>query len=208
MKHFIDHIEKQLQQELPGPEAQYAMAHGSRRSAAIPPEHARQAAVLALFYPKGKDWNLIFLERVANEKDRHSGQISFPGGSYDQEDGTLDQTALREAEEEVGVPANQIELLGALSSLYIPVSNFQVQPYVGFVSYEPQFQPQQSEVHALLETPFSTFLQEENRQITNLKIHENLWLKEVPYFQVAGKVIWGATAMMMNELVTIAQRGK
>ena len=107
--------------------------------------------------------------------------------------------------EEVGVDANKIELLGELSSLYIPVSNFQVFPYVGFIDFTHEFQGQQSEVAAILETPFSTFLEGENRRKKDLEVlGGQLTLKDVPYFQVQEKVIWGATAMMMSELVAVA----
>lgn len=206
--YFIKQLEGRLSAPLPGPEAQYKMAHGSRKGLYGHPDNAKQAGVLALFYPKAQDWHLVFIERVSNLKDRHSGQISFPGGRFEPADQNLANTAVREAEEEIGIAQKDIQLLGALSHLYIPVSNFLVHPYIGFVDYTPQFQPEVSEVAGLLETPFKTFLQEENVAQKAIHLPGNLVLKDVPHFKVGNKVIWGATAMMMSELVVLTQQLK
>ena len=204
MKDFIQHLANRLQQPLPGPEAQFRMAHVARREATPHPPNARQAAVLALFFPKKNDWHLVFIERDgSNPNDRHGGQISFPGGKYEKEDQTLENTALREAEEEVGVDAAQIKVLGNLTSLYIPVSNFQVNPFVGYIEQTPQFRPQATEVRAILEAPFRHLTDHYNRKNIDLPITPQLTLRNVPYFDVFGKVLWGATAMMLSELIEV-----
>ncbi len=206
MDDFILRLADKLQQPLPGREVQYRMAHGARQSDVPVPGNARQAAVLALFYPKADEWHLVFIERDAsNPNDRHGGQISFPGGKYEEGDGTLANTALREAEEEVGVDASKIELLGALTNLYIPVSNFQANPYVGFMRETPTFVRQEREVRSILEVSFSLFQQPEIVQTIDLQLAQNLILKRVPYFNLLGKVVWGATAMMLNELLAILE---
>ena len=205
MDYFIKQLQDRLTGALPGAEAQYRMAHGSRKGLYGHPENAKKAGVLALFYPKAQDWHLVFIERVSNHKDRHSGQISFPGGRFEPADGHLGNTALREAEEEIGIAQKDVQVLGALSQLYIPVSNFLVHPYVGFIDYTPNFQPEVSEVANILETPFKAFLQKENVAKKAIQLPGNLVLKDVPHFSVANKVIWGATAMMMSELVVLAE---
>ena len=205
MNAFITQLKKELAKPLPGLAAQHKMSTVTRQYNAEAPSDARKAGVLALFYPKDTDWHLIFIERVTNKNDRHSGQISFPGGKVDATDPSYEYTALREAEEEVGVAANSINLLGSLTKLYIPVSNFLVHPFVGFLDYTPTFQAQQSEVQALLEAPFSTFLKEETIKKKTLHINQ-FTLKDVPYYEVKEKVIWGATAMMMSELVEVARQ--
>ncbi|GAB5552112.1 MAG: CoA pyrophosphatase [Saprospiraceae bacterium] len=206
MEEFIKQLEGRLSEPLPGPDAQYQMAHGSRKGLYGHPDDAKQAGVLALLYPKSEDWHLVFIERVSNHKDRHSGQISFPGGRFEVSDQNLANTALREAEEEIGITQKDVQILGALSKLYIPVSNFLVHPYVGFIDYTPSFSPEASEVADILETPFKTFLNKENIAQKAIHLPGNLTLKDVPHFNVENKVIWGATAMMMNELVVLTQQ--
>lgn len=206
MDDFIQRLADKLQRPLPGRDVQYKMAHASRLPDFPVPPHARQAAVLALFYPKAAEWHLVFIERdSSNPNDRHGGQISFPGGRYEEGDGTLANTALREAEEEVGISAQKVEILGALTDLYIPVSNFQAHPFVGFTAETPVFVPQVKEVRAILEVPFSLFQQPEIVQTIDLQLAENLILKRVPHFNLFGKVVWGATAMMLNELLALTE---
>ncbi len=201
MQYFIEQLNEKLKQPLPGAEAQYSMAHVARRTHLPAPPGARKAGVLALFYPENGDWNLVFIERTSgNPNDRHSGQISFPGGQYDPADGSLVNTALREAHEEIGVPPEAVSLAGRLTELYIPVSNFLVHPVVGYALVKPAFQPQPEEVASILEAPFSRFLAPETVKLTDITVMQNLTLKDVPYFDVGGKVIWGATAMILGEL--------
>lgn len=204
MDSFINHLQDRLAQPLPGREAQFRMAHLDRRYLPPPPPDARLAGVLALFFPKNEDWHLVFIERKSNNpKDRHGGQISFPGGKFEKEDGHLQQTALREAHEEVGVDHSTVTILGRLTELYIPVSNFLVNPFVGFVDYTPRFLPQIEEVNGILEVPFSVFQQQEGRQTTEVLLGNQIRISDVPYFNLNGKVMWGATAMMMSELVAV-----
>lgn len=199
-----------LKAPLPGVEAQYKLAHVLRKHAPSPASDARRAAVLALFYPapnEGKHReNLVFIQRSSRDpRDRHAGQISFPGGSQEPEDKNLAATATRETWEEIGVPEAEIEVLGALTELYIPVSNFLVAPFVGFIDHRPNFIRQESEVDVVLEIPFDTFLDPASRQLMDKELSNGMKLTNVPYWNVPGHRIWGATAMITSELVELVK---
>lgn len=201
---MINLIEKRLRQELPGRPAQYKMAHAVRTNYPPPPPDARIACVMALLYPKADDWHLVLIERMSNNpNDRHGGQISFPGGSMDKTDHSLVDCALRETHEEIGVPENKIKVLGQLTDLYIPVSNFQVHPFVGALDYTPQFIPQPSEVKSILEAPLKQFQNPDTIQKTDLRLSGNIILKNVPYYNINKHVVWGATAMMLSEFLEV-----
>jgi 8-oxo-dGTP pyrophosphatase MutT (NUDIX family) len=124
----------------------------------------------------------------------------------EEDDETLAAAALREAQEEVNIDPNKVKLLGQLSDLYIPVSNFLVYPFVGFTKERPDFNPQLSEVKEILEVPLVDFLNKDNTKMTDIKINKHITLKEVPYYDIRQKVIWGATAMMLSELLTVIKR--
>lgn len=202
---LITTLEEKLQRgTLPGREVQYQMAHVIRRRYEPVPAQARKAGVLALFYPKDSDWHIVLIERNSSHPDdRHGGQISFPGGKFEEGDRSLADTALREAHEEVGVDPGTVQLIGELTELYIPVSNFLVKPYVGYTTVTPRFRPQLSEVRAIVETPVELLKRPEARRSTDLQLAENITLRNVPYFDVGGKIVWGATAMMLNELLEV-----
>ena len=207
-KNLISRIEKKLSNGLPGREAQLKMAaHAARSGYLIAPTDAHRAGVLALFYPKLSDWHIVLIERgSSNPNDRHRGQISFPGGRYEEEDQHISNTALRETEEEVGVDASQVQLLGPLTDLYIPVSNFKVDPFVGFTETTPKFIPQEDEVQNILEVPVSELIRPENLKMKHLVVREGFTLKDVPYFHLMNKTVWGATAMMLSELIEVIKR--
>ena len=108
-------------------------------------------------------------------------------------------SAVREAEEEIGVPRSGVRVLRDLTPLYIPVSNFLVHPFVGMTDQRPDFLPQPEEVAQILEVPLRTVLDPGIRQVTDLQIHSGFTLKDVPYFDLSGHVVWGATAMILSE---------
>lgn len=205
MYEFIQSLKEALKQPLPGREAQFRMAHVGRRAYMEAPADARKAGVLVLLFPEKDDWHVALMERSShNPNDRHGGQISFPGGSFDPEnDPSLLHTALREAHEEMGIEPKEAEVLGALTDLYIPVSNFHVFPFVACLRTAPVFVPQEEEVSAILTAPISFFTDEKSVQITELVLGGNFVLKDVPCFMVEGRVMWGATAMIMSELTAV-----
>ena len=205
MTELIQKIERRMQAPLPGREAHLRMAHITRRLYVDAPTAARQAAVLLTLFLKNEEWHIVFIERNANDRDHHGGQISFPGGKAEPFDGTMLNTALREAEEEVGILREQVKILGNLTELYIPVSNFQVHPFLAYLDAPPTYQLQVEEVNDVLEVPLSHFQQQGTRSVTDIRINSQITLKNVPYFGLQGRVIWGATAMMLNELMEMVE---
>ncbi len=206
MLDFIDHLQERLAHPLPGRPAQYSLAHADRQDRSVIPDNPKLAGVLVLFYPKDKGWHLVLIERTSKyAQDRHKGQISFPGGRHEESDTSMIDTALREAEEEVGVNPSQVEILGPLSDLYIPVSNFHVFPQVGFTTEAPTFVPQPTEVKSILEVPFDLFQMPDALQRMDMPIYDGIILPNVPHFKIFGKVVWGATAMMLGELLEVVK---
>lgn len=158
----------------------------------IPP---REAGVLALLYPEADGLHII-LTRRADHLRGHSGQISFPGGKHDAEDGSYVGTALRETCEELGI-CDEIAVLGSLSPFYIPPSHFYVYPSVGALETRPQFYPNPAEVaevitFALRDLLDPAFKHEEYRNFNGMRI-------QIPYYDVNGHKVWGATAVMLGE---------
>ncbi|GAB4496191.1 MAG: CoA pyrophosphatase [Saprospiraceae bacterium] len=204
---FIKRLRDRLAEPLPGREAQYKMGFARRLeelrlNPATPPE-AKVACVLNLLHRQEGEWRTLLIQRTTNPRDRHSGQVSFPGGRYEESDGELVNVALREAHEEVGVSPLEVEVLGRLTELYIPVSNFVVHPFVGVLLGRSEFVPQPGEVEAILTPSLSIFSQPENRKMTNLTVGQGVVLKDVPYFEVEGRKVWGATAMIMSEFLEL-----
>lgn len=206
MLNFIKELQQKLQDPLPGQSAQLKMAPSSRRRYMIAPDGVRRAGVMATLFPKDNDWHIVFIERNKNDQDTHGGQISFPGGKAEPEDSTMLNTALRETEEEVGISQKDIKVLGSLSEVYIPVSNFNVYPYVGFLDFQPNYTIQEEEVFRVLEVPISHFQNETVKRTTDVPINKYLTLKNVPYYEVDNQVLWGATAMMVSELMEVIER--
>lgn len=186
---------------LPGEHAQLKMAPTFRGSYPEQKEAIR-AAVLALLYPCGGNAHLVFIKR--NEYDGpHSAQVSFPGGAWEEGDPSLEETALRETREELGVTGD-IEILGALTPLHIPVSNFLVYPFLGWMPEAPQFNPDPAEVQYVIETTLAELLNPANRDTERIWHHKRSI--NAPYFRVGDEKIWGATAMMLSELLQLTGR--
>jgi len=201
---LLDRLQRSLRENsLPGQEAQRKLAPPVRGGYADPPPNARRASVMALLYPIAGRLNLLYIQRTSPANDRHAGQISFPGGSVDPGDIDAVDTALRELEEEVGVDRANVTVLGALTQLYIPVSNFLVDPFVGFMPTQPVLTPQVTEVARTLELPLSDFLLPAARQVGPRKLVNGATLQNVPFWAVGGEEIWGATSMMTAELVEL-----
>ncbi len=195
-----------LSQPLPGPmvgsrfEPRPALG---RRYDQSPPE-ARQAAVLALLYPYEDRWHLPLTLRHA-QLAAHAGQISLPGGRIDPGE-TAAQAAVREFHEELGAAEEPIELLGRLSPIYVGTSNYQVAPWVAVASRRPEWTPNRAEVDAVLEVPLAHLLDPANfgSQLRTYRGQPYV----APHFLWKTHCIWGATCMILGELVTVLEEAR
>lgn len=159
----------------------------------------QEAGVMAVFYPDNENVTRLVLILRKTYKGVHSNQVGFPGGRVEEIDRDLEDTALRETEEEVGIPQNEIEVVKKLSRLYIPPSNFWVQPYIGLLKTTPQMVAQETEVEEILEVKLSDFLNDDNMITENLSTSYAKEI-EVPAYRLNGYVVWGATGMMLSEI--------
>ena len=165
------------------------------------PDNARLSAVLCLLFPDGDELNMLLMKR-REDHTAHSGQVSFPGGRKDPEDTDLLATALREAHEEVCIVPAEVDVLGALTPLYIPVSNYRVFPFVGYVDYKPKYTLSHDEVSYTIEAPVTCLLQPGRKIVTDV-ISPAMpgVIRNVNAYRLKdGTIIWGATAMMISEL--------
>lgn len=192
-------LRKRMQSPLPGRDAQrkYEPSLSFGRHFAAAPPSARPAAVLALLYPDDTGWHMPFTLRPPTMAD-HAGQISFPGGAIEAGESS-DQAALRELEEELGIPDEGIQVLGQLSPLYLFVTHFAVSPWLAVMDHRPQIMPCEREVAEVLEVPVTSLL-EPRDPVAHQRQHRALSFR-VPHFQWHHHRIWGATAMMLSELV-------
>jgi 8-oxo-dGTP pyrophosphatase MutT (NUDIX family) len=132
----------------------------------------------------------------------HSGQISFPGGGREPGDTDIVDTALRETEEEIGIKKESITTIGTLTDLYIPPSNFLVTPVIGYINERPVFHPDPEEVDEVVEVALEKIMDTNTKQEKEITIFPDIKIK-VPSYYTNGHVIWGATAMMLSELIEI-----
>lgn len=161
-------------------------------------KNPRHAAVLMLFYPKNNVTHLALIVRNTYP-GVHSSQIGFPGGKVEETDLNLEETALRETHEEVGVHPEKVKIIKPFSKIYIPPSNFLVSPFMGISHHELSFIPDFDEVKRVLEFPLTNFL--DDNSITKVTMSTSYAKDiEVPAFMVDKYIVWGATAMMMSEL--------
>jgi 8-oxo-dGTP pyrophosphatase MutT (NUDIX family) len=191
-----------LRQPLPGREAQLTMAVRPRPGdvTQLPEPCPREAAVLLLLYVRHAQW-VLPLTRRTDHLELHSGQISLPGGAREPQDQDFAATARRETCEELGIPGQDVEILGALTPLYVPPSRFCVYPHIGCLPSPPVLRPDPREVASVLEVPLQQLLDPSTR---SEKVH---WRGderfEVPVYQIGSDQIWGATAMILGEFVWV-----
>lgn len=188
---------------LPGERAQFEMAPEERvkhlMEIDITANNPREAGVVGLFYPRIDQEAMLVLILRKTYKGVHSNQVGFPGGKREIFDDDIEATALRETEEEVGVSRKQITLVKKMTRVYVPPSNFWVQPFIGFTEFTPTFIPEEAEVEAILEVKVTDFLAEESIVIQKITTSYAVDL-DVPAFLLNENIVWGATAMMLSEI--------
>jgi len=200
---LIESIEKKLTGQKPGMEAQALMSPVDTRMYAKPDYSTSIACVMLLLFPSQGQWNVIYIKRSDNNpNDRHAGQVSFPGGKMEEIDESYEACALRETYEEIGIPQDKIGIIGTLSSLYVHVSNFMVYPYVGFVTSDLDLQLQASEVKDVIIMPLDELRDKEIIKKGPVQLYNGSTL-DVPYYDLAGNKLWGATAMITSEFLNI-----
>ncbi len=199
---FIEKLYKELQKPLPGKEVQMEMAAGNRifykeiENRKTP----KEGSVLIILYPEKSEWHTVFIKRTP-DNGPHSGQMAFPGGIKETTDRSLFETALREAEEEVGIDSKQITYIGKLTPLHIPVSNILVHPFVGSIPFRPILKKNKDEVAEIFEISLKSFLDKSILSFFTFDFKGNTY--KAPCFVIGKYTIWGATAMMWNEFLTI-----
>jgi 8-oxo-dGTP pyrophosphatase MutT (NUDIX family) len=204
MRDIIDRLREQLAGPLPGRIAQERMTGRLRPMPEVIPENAKDSAVLQLLFPLNDELHILLMRRTEDGR-AHSGQISFPGGRHEPEDASFMITALREAEEEVGIIQSEVEVLGALTPLYIPVSYFMVHPFVAWSEQCPDYLPSKNEVSQIIEAPIAHLFDPDHKITTEVKPASmpGVTFKVPAYSLPDGSFIWGATAMMLSELEAV-----
>ncbi len=207
MERFPKSLKKEILNGLPGTEVQWQMASSDRmvkNFPRTPSGDARAASVLILLYPYNGSVYTVFMQRP-DYNGVHGGQISFPGGKQEPSDENAILTALREANEETGVNTEKLEIIGTLTPLFIPVSNILVTPVVAWISEKPAFSHDTNEVVFLFDADIRRFYDPAIIKTKPLLVGEEVL--DVRYFDYEGNVIWGATAMILHELLVILKRG-
>jgi 8-oxo-dGTP pyrophosphatase MutT (NUDIX family) len=205
---FIGKLTHELTLPLPGSQIQLMMTSNRRLREMMEfraTELAIKSSVLILLYPGRENIQPTFVVTLRPTYEGiHSGQISLPGGRFELTDENLMQTALRETYEEIGIHHEEVTIIGQLTELYIPPSNYLVQPFVGFTGRSPVFNPQPEEVEQIIEIPVKTLLNENN--LVQKEISAHGFHFTAPSFVIDGTTIWGATAMILNEFKEILRK--
>ena len=202
---FIEALTKRLRANLPGKSAQRKMMITPNR---FPTENQESegipASILLLLYPIEGEW-FFFLTKRSQDLEHHKGQISFPGGVVEKNESKMN-AAIRETNEEIGVDKDVIKIIGNLTPLYIPVSNFHILPYVGWTEEKPHTKVQDAEVKRVFSVSINDLILERNLK-TKKDFFSNKSVK-VPYFDLNGETVWGATSMILSEFKFILRNMK
>lgn len=201
------YLKDALQNELPGKTAHIKMLPPGRRLKSYDHElsSVKLSSVLVLIFPIDDKLYTCLTKRPSTMKF-HPGQISFPGGKVEKEDASAEMAALREAQEEVGIQPSAIEVLGKLSDFYLEISQFSIQPFLAWTDQKPEFKLNYHEVEELILFPLSDFVENEN--ILETELQTLTGLLQIKYFPCEGRIVWGATAMILSELIEILKSYK
>ena len=193
---FIEALTKMLKTDLEGKSAQQKMMITPNRFPTKSQENEGiPASILLLLYPLEGEW-FFFLTKRSQDVEHHKGQISFPGGVVEMNESKMN-AAIRETNEEIGVDKDVIKIIGNLTPLYIPVSNFHISPYVGWTEEKPHTKVQDAEVKRVFSVSINDLVLEKNLK-TKKDVFSNKAVK-VPYFDLNGETVWGATSMILSE---------
>ena len=192
---LIAELREVLSTGLPGLESQLKAAPPFRVNSYTEKDvmEARKASVVFIIYPNDNKWKGVLIKRASYD-GIHSKQIAMPGGEREPDDSSDLDTAIRECEEEIGVRLKNVQIIGALSPLYIPPSRFYVRPFLAYLNAKPQFKIDPKEVGELL------FVSLERLCSDNLWTEFEIKGIKVPGFELDGNVVWGATAMILAEI--------
>lgn len=197
----LQKLKEQLKNRLPGSISHTKMLPPGR-ILQLPPDHSDylESAVLLLLFPSQQHIQICLIRRPTTMKN-HAGQIAFPGGKKEKDDADLVQTALREAREEIGIDSSAVEVLGLLSSVYVQISDFLITPVLGWLSEKPDIQIDPSEVDEVIYVSLDDLADQVNRTDKELETRTGRII--APGYEVDGRFIWGATGMILAELVDI-----
>ncbi len=198
---FLSKVDHLKQARLGGLEAHFRLAPEIRlryNSEKIAASNPKKAAVLALFYPNSENNTCFLLTQRASYKGTHSAQISFPGGKIEVSDNNLEETALRETFEEVGIKKEKISVIREITDVYIPPSNFLATPFIGYSNQKPIL-----DINHEVDHTFDVLLKDllDDSNISSINISTSYAKNiDVPCFKLNNYVVWGATAMILNEI--------
>jgi 8-oxo-dGTP pyrophosphatase MutT (NUDIX family) len=199
---FLNKVEVLKGMPLPGDKAHSNLLpiNAQQRNIALEKDaNPRLSGVAAIFHANEVGDTALFLIERQTYKGVHSGQIAFPGGKYEEIDGSLEQTARRETFEEIGISPQQLVLINSLTKVYIPPSRFLVQPFMFALPKETSITKDPREVKSIIQLPISRLLDDQSLQYGKMEVANGVNMK-TPYFASEHHKIWGATAMMLSEI--------
>lgn len=204
-------LEKSFNQPLKGHHSHQKMAPASRSGDVEVAksngniETAKKSAVMILMYNDEFGTKVIFIRR-SFYVGIHAGQIAFPGGRFEEEDITVENTALREIEEEIGIKPKEINVVGRLSDIFVPASNFIISVFVGFLDEKPEYKIDEREVAEIIEVELSEFFQNDVISEKEFLVPSTSKSVKAPYYKVGNIELWGASAMVMSELIDMLKQ--
>lgn len=204
---FLTYLRETLRGDLSGLEAHQKMLPPGRRIKTCENEltMVKPSSVLLLLFPEDEQIYICLIKRPPTMR-HHPGQIGFPGGKVEKEDYSAEMAALREAQEEVGIDPSTIEILGKLSEIYVEVSKFSIQPFLAWADHKPKFIINTDEVEELILFPLTNFVV--NEMILETELDTYSGRLRVKYYPYNSEIIWGATAMILSELIEILKKHK